>query len=351
MLENLLINNIVIHEIYKRESDKSITPPLYGDTLTKLERRGHQTLEERIINAMGRSLHSLEMTIEKTDESGLISLIIKLLGADDEDYIEISKRVADKLAEAQTSQNIPGGVLVIFKGTAGRDGKPCLGIIKAEIQTGFQKKSHGHLTIEFLSDLLLTPQQKLYKMGLFIQKNNKKKPSHEDFDTFVFDHNMTAKETRTAVFYFYGTFLGCSISSTDKKITQDFYNRTTDYIVYTQLNDDQKVDLSNALCIYLKTGNQETMSVNDFAEKYFTEFNLADEYKTKMREHSIPDRAFTGDIEYIKNKLKRRYMKFSSGAAITAQSEKFNDIVKVTEFNEDTNESTVIIKGRIKEME
>ena len=44
-------------------------------------------------------------------------------------------------------------------------------------------------------------------------------------------------------------------------------------------------------------------------------------------------------------------MKFSSGVAIMAPSEKFNDIVRLAGFDENANESTVVIKGQIKEME
>lgn len=355
-IKNLKIEKIVIHEVYRRNENKNMVPPLYGTKFTKLDKSGLETLQLRIVDALGHSSHSLEMDIIKTDISSMFHLVNEMLKVQDKEFINLSQKTADKLTESQGGRNIPGGILVLFKGTVDGDNKKCIGIIKAETHAGFKKllSDKDELMIEFINDLLLTPSQKMYKIGLFVEIKKIKEgetPGANNFKVIVFDHNMTAKETRNAALYFYEKFLGCSISATDKKVTQDFYYSTKEFIDKANLKDEDKIDLNYALYTYLKTGNQNTISVDDFATKYFSEFDLVDKYKDTMTLHSFPGRSFVRDIEYIKNKLKWRAMKFTSNVKIIAPSEKFTQIVQFESFDEEKNESTVKIKGRIQEQE
>lgn len=350
--ENFKLRRLIIHEIFQRDLDRKAKEPIYGNAYTSLTQDGESIFKERFVNAMGSNSHSIEMSIEKTEENSLFRTICDMMHASDNVFIKDSKHVAKRLVEAQVSRKIPGGIVVIFSGTVGRNNYNYCGIIKAEVHAGFMKvfdRDKG-LAIEFISNLLLTPQQKLYKIGVFIcKKNSGEEITQDDLLAFVYDHNMTAMETRQVAIYFYETFLGCNISPTDKKLTQDFYYNTKRFIDEADIDDEQKVDLHSGLYSYLKTDTGGTIKVSEFANRYFENEELRQKYQVFMRDKKMPGRAISKDLTYLKNKLKRRSMFFTSNVKISGPAERFPELVKITEQNE--NQTVVTITGKIKTQE
>ncbi len=208
---NLKIQKIVVHEIYKRNDDGCLVTPKYNETLTSLDELGIQTLQNRIVNALGDNSHSIEMDVENYSSDSCFQLGASLLTSENAEYIETTKKIANKLADTQCSRNIPGGIILLFSGTTGLQNYLTWGIIKAEIQEGFVKESVSDaLLLRYITDLLLTPQQRLYKLGMFIEIGQSQSTSlarkPEDFKIFIYDHNMTRNETQHAAYYFYRDF-------------------------------------------------------------------------------------------------------------------------------------------------
>src|ERR1700739_4196981 len=116
---NLRIQKIVIHEIFKRNDDGSLATPRYNEELTGLDQMGLQTLQNRIVNALGDNSHSIEMDVVDHSQDSAFQLGSMLLNSDGREFIDFSKRLSLKLAEKQNSRTIPGGVVLIFAGTTG----------------------------------------------------------------------------------------------------------------------------------------------------------------------------------------------------------------------------------------
>src|SRR5579872_4094162 len=214
---NLRIKRFIIHEIYKRDEQGMLVLPKYNELLTKLEPIGLQTLQNRIVNALGDSSHSIQMEAKKTDADSVFQYGAELFNLKDEDFIDFSKKITYALADNQKTKTIPGGVVLIFSGLTGITNNRFWGIIKAEVHEGFSKESTTeNLIIKYVNDLLLTPQQRLYKLGVFIEigttETENKLRVADDFNIFVFDHNMAKNETQHAAFYFFRDFLGCDYS-------------------------------------------------------------------------------------------------------------------------------------------
>lgn len=350
-MNNLSINRIAIHQIYERDENREVRRPKYNNVMTRLPEDGLSALCERVTTALGNNSHSLQMDIVKVDIASTFQMMAKMLYLDDGRFLEESKKLADKLAQCQSTRRIPGGILVVFDGTVGNDELKYIATIKAESQGGFALEAADNVDIllRYISELLLTPQQKLYKIGLFIERNpniDVQLQGADDFYATIYDQNMNNAETRNAALYFYESFLGCVIHASNKKLTRDFYNNTKEFISTLNVADEQKVDLSNSLYDYLKMSRETIISVNDFATRYFDPRTI-DTYKQHMRSKNFPANAISKDIEYLKNKLRRRQIKFTSKVKITAPSDNFHQLVRVVTQNE--NETTLCVQGKIEE--
>ncbi len=344
---NLRIDRIIVHQVFQRDENRAIVPPKFSTELTVLDQFGISTFQERIVNALGNASHSIEMTISESDANSTFNICSQLLDASHNDFKNNSKSLPLKLAQAQTSRKIPGGILVIFDGQIGPNNKRFIGIIKAEIHSGFSiEEQNNRLLLKYLSELLLTPQQKLYKIAIFVEelRTTSIPKDPENYIVFVYDHNMTRSETQQAAQYFYESFLGCSFSPSNKKLTSDFYTFTKEHINSLEINEEEKLDLNTSLYTYLKTSQNTFIEVSEFANQYFN-LNERDSYLEFMYSKGIPERAILKDISYIKYKLRRRNIKFTSNVRISAPSDQFNELVQIEQTND--NRTLVSIKGII----
>ncbi|MCD4818666.1 MAG: nucleoid-associated protein [Candidatus Cloacimonetes bacterium] len=351
-ISNLVINKIIVHEVFKRGEDKRIVTPSYSDYLEDLSVEGLEEITKRIIDACGRDSHCVQMEITEIDVNSVFDYASLSLSNQEENFIELSKDITFKLAQAQTSRGYPAGAVVCFTGTVSQYNYPCYGIIKTEKHAGFAKHSE-HLV--FLKDLLLTPSQRLYKIGLFIEVDNvSEDETHRDscdFQAYVFDHLLRNNEAKAA-HYFYNSFLGCNFMHNAKRITADFYKSTSLFIDNCiQLSDEEKLDLKSSLYVYLKLDNQNSISVTDFSTKYISDPALRDSYRNYCESEGLPSTSFNKDIFLLKSKLKRRKIKFNTDVNISAPVNKFNDLVRVLEIDENKNTTKILIKGRINKQE
>lgn len=202
-MENLRVQKIIIHEIFKRLDDNRIVEPRYGSE-QRIPPQALSIFTDRIIQALGRKSQSIDLTISDTSPSSAFVCARDLLTDGGDNFAEISRRVATKLSEAQTNRNIPGGVVVVFIGTVGTSDRPIAGFIKAEVHGGFRKGDK--LEIEYLKDLFLTPQTKLYKIGTFTSNHIKASDNSDYWTARVYDSNMSATSRDTAAQYFLRDF-------------------------------------------------------------------------------------------------------------------------------------------------
>lgn len=347
---NLTIDKIIIHEIFARTIDREVVEPTYGSDLSELGHGGRKALTERIVNALGADSHSMELNIENDEGDSVLQHCGRIL-ADEKQFIDCSKSIALRLAKAQVSRRIPGGVVVIFQGTTGKTSQNYVGIIKAEIHSGFAKTTRKHmLSIEFINSLLLTPQQKLYKIGLFVEQSvtQSAERSPAEFRAFVFDHNMTNTETKQAALYFYDTFLGCSLSPTHKKLTRDFYDLTKEFINKLDVDDERRMDLGDSLYSYLKVSQSSVISIRDYSNEYLPK-KLHDSYAKHMVDNGYPLRAVHKNLAYIERRLRRRKITFTSKVRIYMPSEDSSNLFKVIGHKE--GRTIASIQGQIEKDE
>lgn len=351
--ENFVIKRIILHEIFKRDDNRQIVNPDYSSEVTTLDGPGLIALQDRIVSALGKGSHSVEMEVTELGDESAFKKMVYLLDLEEEDFIEGSQSLALDLAKAQTSRRIPGGVVVIMDGTTGANNHRFSLSLKAEIHSGFTKTAEGQkIILEYLSNLLLTPQQKFYKIGIFIEKylsDEIADRTPDEFSAFVYDHNIKTKdEDHKAAQYFYESYLGCRFSPTDKKLTKDFYVYTREFINNLNQPDEKKVDLYDSLYVYLKVFQGQTIEAAEFANQYLEE-EFHDRYSNHMDIKGFPGHAVAKDISYLNNSLRKRKIKFTSDVQIIAPSNNFKDLVQITSSSRE--KTTLEILGSIKEQQ
>lgn len=328
--ENLVVDRLIIHEVHRRQVDRKAVSPNYGVGLLSLGSDGLAMFADRVISAIGSRSQSMEMVIKPPTPGCLIETAHDLLGVDDAAFIAGSRRFADKLTEAQGAINLPGGLLVVFDGSVGTPARRFVAVIKAETHSGFRRTAN--LGAQFLKDLFLTPQAKLYKLGIFVNDGSTSKVLPDGWQVAIYDSQMTNSNRDGAAQYFYENFLGCELPTTGSRLTRIFYEGSRKFIDRMDATPEAKADYVSGLYAYLKVDRSKTIDVATFAQTYFS-VELQDPYEKYMVNQGVPSTLIDKDITEIISKLRRRRLSFNRNIQLTGPSDAFDEIVTIRSIN------------------
>ena len=320
MLENLTVNCIAVHEIFARGDDRRIVPPDFATRLENLSNEAMDAFRQRITDALSAKSKSVEMGIQRAGPGTFLGDAEAIAPAMNDDFLELSKSVPNRLCEAQTTQNIPGGMVIVFNGTTSRQNSPFVAVIKAEVQDGFRRRRDGASIItEFVNDLFLTKATRLYKIGLMVQEDaNKGAP--DGWRALVYDHHIAARNREAAALYFYESFLGCGFLEDSAYETARFFNLTREFISSKVADREERHEIIDALYTYVKSEQSQTFTVDEFTQRYVPE-ELQDQYGNHMTRKQFPARAVQRDTSELKGKLKRRRFKYGTDIEFSASPE------------------------------
>ena len=204
LFENLKVDRLVVHEVHRRDNNGPKDPDLSND-FEVLTGEATTVFCTRLSDALGSASRSVEMSLGNSGVGSMFSLVRELLDADDPKFVSLSQEAARMLVRAQTAMTIPGGLLMVFQGAAGVPAKRYLGILKAEPQTGFrQNRSSGQSLLEYISKLFLTPDSKVYKIGMFAEKTKaegEKDNWGDHYACYLFDANIVSKQLKQQLIF------------------------------------------------------------------------------------------------------------------------------------------------------
>lgn len=328
LLENMVVQKLVLHEVFRRRDDKNVVPPRYGGQLIQLQSDPMDVFVQRVTDAMGSDSQSMRMDIADAGAGSAIEIAASLVNANDSKFIIGSQLFADRLANVQVARNLPGGVVVVFTGTVGNPARRFIAIIKAETQSGFRRElARGVIGLRYLEDLFLTPAAKLYKIGLFVQRQAGQ-TLPKGWDAFVYDSGMSSAKRDGAARYFFGLFLGCSVPQDSAFLTKMFFEHTREFIKAMPAPPEQKADLLTSLYTYLKVDQTPTIEVHAFSNTYMPASDQAD-YKAFMQHHKFPQTAVAKDTADLKGMLRQRKLVFPNNIRLTAPPEAFQDMIEI----------------------
>lgn len=349
LFENLKVERLIVHEVSKRTSDGPKDPTL-SDHFEILNDEATSVFCSRLSDALGSASRSVEMTIGNSGDGSMFSLVCKLLSAsENSQFISLSQETGWMLVRAQTAMTIPGGLLMVFEGKVGAPARRYIGLLKAEPQTGFRQHiTGGKSLLEFINKLFLTPDSKVYKIGIFVEKAVKSL-SPQDFACYLFDANISNKETAKAATYFYETFLGMTYLRSDAATTRKFIEVTRKFISKLDIAEEERIDISSALISYVRTDQSQVASVSEFAQKYLPDPDLRDTYEEFCRKNSLPEHSFTKNLSESKSLLRRRKVRIGNDVQLTAPADKFGDLVEITSIpgTDDEPWTQITVKAKL----
>lgn len=354
IFEALSIERMIAHTIFPRTKEGVLVPPQLSEEVIALDVDSKDLLQVRITDALGSNSHGIEINAEKTDASSFMQKSAEALRADEARFIELSRVIAQDLADAQTNPKWPGGVLIVLSGRVGNNQHPFLAAIKAETDKGFNiVEVNGSVSLTLIKKMLLSQTQRLYKIGVSVEISYTAPVAGtyqpENYRFFLFDHLLTTTETKAAAAYFYNAFLGMNILKSSKFQTRKFYEETKTYISGLALDQPAKTELLEALRSELRS-NKGTMSVPAFAEEHLPA-DSRQHYIATMATKGLPDTAMVKDLAYIKAKLRRpRRVDFSTGVKIQVPADlNFQDHVQT--LRQEGGYTDVRIKGVVESQE
>jgi hypothetical protein len=323
IFENLQVKRISIHEIFQRDADRRRKDPSYADSLEQLQVEALTEFRQRVTAAMAAEQKSLQMRIVRFGSGSHLQDVQGIIDAGDAEFLSLSKSIPNRLADAQLYQSIPGGVVLVFDGTVGAANNRYVGVIKAEKHSGFRRYKRLQTTLtEFLDDLFLTPTQRLYKIGVFVQVMPGQ-TAPNGWEAYVFDTNISKSHREAAAIYFYDAFLGCGMMEDGAYETARFFDLTKDFVRRSNFSKDMKQDLVDALHTFVKTETANTFTTNEYASQYLPA-EAHDAYQSFLEGNRFPLRAVVRDISEMGPRLRRRRFRFGSEIELSVSTDALN---------------------------
>lgn len=320
MFENLKVTRVTLHHVFKRPPSGDRLTPVFGTEVFRPTGDVERVLRDRLVSVLGSNTKSMAVDISKSNSDSTFQICRRVVDSDDELLLSTSAQIANKLADAQTTQVPSEGFLFVICGSVGAHSERFVALMKAEPQNGFSVQDAGGISFSLLNNLVLTPASKLYKVGIFIEKVAEKsnEDGSEGWIAHLYDDNMTQANRQNASIYFYEAFLGCALPKDSAFRTKQLYDLTETFITSLNVEPEVQSDYKTALYSYLKLDKSTTISVDEFADTYFADDpGRMTSYKNFMRDSEFPTAAFTKDIQDLSGVLKRRTIKFPSGTRIT----------------------------------
>ena len=347
-IDHMTIKRVVVHTIPSRGADKSAVPPSGGNTLVHLADDVINMVAGRIALSLGHQSRGIQADFTDLQPGSMFQRACAMMDGSDVDFLRLANESALHLTKVQRTKAFPPSKLIAMSGNVTASSRPFLAFIKADTDAALtEEKKGGRTVLEIMDNLFMTDSQSLYKIG-FITRTaaglGKKDGQYvkDQHSIHIFDHLMTGSESRKAAFYFYSEFLGSDVSTSDRRLTQDFYEKTLKFIQDQGFSPAQRIDLIESLRAELRS-NKQSVSVVDFAKEHLSPTD-GPKYVTYMDKSKFPSRAITKDTVYVKSKLrKRQQITFSTGVQISTPADQVKDLIKIT--GNDDGTSTVVVKG------
>lgn len=354
-IDLMTITRAVVHTIPSRGSDKSYVAPTGGGGVLRLSAEVNDVMVKRITKALGHHSHGVQADIIDGGADNMFERACFMMDCNDADFIAHAQAAAEKLTKVQQSKSLNPAKLICISGTVTANTRPFTAFIKAELQEALSEaKQQGQSTLEILKNLFLTESNKLYKIGFISRtaagggkRGGAYTPDHHS--AHVYDHLMTALETRSAAFYFYNEFLGTDVAATDRRLTRDFFEKSLQFIDSQNYTPNKRIALGEALRAELRsTGGQ--LSVKGFAATHLHSAGDQHAYVAYMTKSGFPSHAITKDVEYVKSRLrKRQKVIFSTDVIISTPANSACDLLKIMDNKDGT--TTVTVKGTVQSNE
>lgn len=322
-LSTILIEKVIVHDVPQHKKQDFAITPNYSEQESKLSDGLRSFFKDKVVQALG-SDKAFKICFDDANTSPAPWLVSEMLKTNCKDIVTSTKSIAEHLFKVQVGNNAAGILVIIF-------GKintlnTCM-ILKLERDKGAQltldpkTKSYN---IEEVKDLMLTQKTKIFKVALFVLRDQ----FSVKFDGMVMDYQIDVKAKKEVITFFIDKFLGCKTFEDPKITTQRFYNYTRVFI--DTLEDPlDKAKYLQDLNSYMQK-NDNVINPKDFADDYLKSTKDRNNYKNYLETKNFKFSAFPKDTHFVENKFKKIVVLFENDISIIGNKGTFDKKVKLT---------------------
>lgn len=332
------IKRIIIHKVHSK-TDTELAKVETENSLLKLGVAEKEKLILRLKESF-ESNRAFQLEIEDVSEESFFSYTSKMKKANDLEFINLSKRIANLLSNSHKRKSIPSGMLLVLDGTI--KSKYFLMVIKAELQDAFQFNSSKH-EVNLVENLFLSPANDFYKIGVIIEDSNSQSLGvNKIFSCFMYDNQYTnSKNDLTA--YFYSDFLGFTTSQNDELKSKSFVHSMTDWIDNNITDSTDNLSMHRTLKSYIRDDSRKIIDAKSFKKIYIEENfpDLIDKYDTEILKE-FPT-TFTKNTKGLDRKFSRETIYLDNGVNISGPEESMKSL-EIYDKNNPPNYNTLALE-------
>ncbi len=333
------IERIIVHDIPKHKKGELEIEPTYSQKESKLTDGLRIFFKDKVVQSLS-SDKSFKICFDEENTSPISWITNEFLNSDGSDIVSQSIAITKHLFEIQVGYNA-AGILVIIFGKI-NSFNTCI-ILKLEKDKGAQLKldlKTKSYNIEEVKDLMLTEKTKIFKVAMFILRENFK----IKYDGFIMDYQIEIKEKKEATTWFINKFLGCRAFEDPKITTQHFYNYTRTFID-TISDDIERAKYIQDLNSYVQK-NTPTLSPKEFADDYLLTTEHKNDYKNYLDSKKFNFTSFPKDITQIEKHVKKITIAFVNDISIIGNKGILDKKVKLEKLENGQTRAEVISKIR-----
>jgi hypothetical protein len=348
---NLNFEYVAIHVISPKAEGGASAHAVINRNIINLSEEVTDLIKERLSDALGKPQKTFELAIEDKLSTSFFGLCEELKDAGKLQFMDNSIRLANRLAESQIAENIPGGYFVFIKAKDMNGQRNAYIALKADISVALSLEMDR---IKILNNLFLTKSTKFYKFGLLYERLDSDYLDHyveleypnDKYCAVLFDEQFRADSIPAE--YFYKEFLGLSIQYNPKIQSKRFFDFTERFIKQNVEHYDEMNEMMHVLKNEVQDNTDLKLQPADFAQKYFQNPNHSEVY-TKEILPLLPEE-IQKDHTLIKSKLKSIRIEFPNKITISgnedSMSSNFMIITNIDELKDlnPKQESYTIIK-------
>jgi len=340
----LTIRRMASHTILEKQLKDQTSVADVSDSLLGFDFDLQQLILKRLQAVLGRKGKGFYLEIGDSAPSSFFGQCHDLDRVNDQTFIKRTQDIAHLLAGSQNRANIKAGDLYVVEAIdSSYKNEPVYIVIKAEPHEGARRNNNA---LEHLKDIVLSPSQKLYKVGVLYKDENEGKTYPNDiYSAYLFDEQFGNGSNLSA--HFHKEFLRFDHTNNGPIQTKNFYDKTRDFIDKNIKDEEKREELGEALRVLIKTDNAEYLRPREFAQHYLE----SDEQKALFNAtvaNSFPDMV-QKDNELVDFALKTRKVRFD-GVQVSALDAEFADRVQLIKSQDEianlnaSDESYTILK-------
>lgn len=302
----LTIRRMVSHTILEKQPKDQTSTADVTDELLAFDFDQQQLILKRLQDAIGRRGKAFKLEIEDSAPSSFFGHCVDLNKVDNKGFVKRTQDLAHKLAGKQSRANIKAGYLMFIEAIDSSFGNtPVYIVIKAEPHEGLRRNASS---LEHLKDIVMTPSQKLYKVGmLYLDDNEGKVYPNDSYSAYLFDDQFNTDATLSL--YFSRDFLSFGYKNNGPIQTKNFYEKTQDFLNKNIKDDDKREELADALRVLIQVSTAETIYPRDFAKNYLETEEQRALFSATVLKDDFPE-AIKKDTILLDSAMKTRKVKF-----------------------------------------